>query len=449
MQRHILTEEFPRDFIWGVATASYQVEGAVDEDGRSPSIWDTFSHTPGAVAHGHTGDVACDQYHRYPEDAALMAELGIDAYRFSLAWPRILPDGTGRVNRKGVDYYKRLIEELHKYGIEPSVTLYHWDHPQVLEDAGGWPERRTADAFQEYAERCFELFPEVRRWTTLNEPFCSSILGHLTGEHAPGGQNRPAAYRAIHHLLLAHGRAVEAFRRKGNEGEIGLVLNTATPRPATRSEEDAEAADRAGDLMTRMFLDPVLGRGYPQRHLRAYPEVQMPIEANDMQTIAAPIDFLGINYYFEDAVQADPSRPEGFRSVPQYQERTEMGWPITPEGLYRHLHRIAAETGDLPLYISENGAAFADRLSHDGTACSDPQRIDYLRRHLAACSRAIRDGIPLKGYYLWSFIDNFEWAFGYNKRFGIVYCDYVNQRRVKKDSFYFFRDVITGMEPVQ
>jgi beta-glucosidase len=448
MRRHERTGQFPEDFIWGVSTASYQVEGAVSEDGRSPSIWDTFSHTPGAVAHGHTGDVACDQYHRYQEDAALMGELGIDAYRFSFAWPRILPNGTGRVNQKGVDYYKRLIEALKKHGIEPAVTLYHWDLPQVLEDEGGWPARRIADAFAEYAERCFELFPEVRRWTTLNEPFCSSILGYLTGEHAPGRRDRPAAYRAVHHLLLAHGKAIELFRRKGNEGEIGIVLNTATPRPATRRDEDLEAADRGADLMTRMFLHPVLGKGYPQRHLDAYPDVSMPIEAGDMDTIAAPIDFLGINYYFEDAVTADPAAPEGFRSVPQYQKQTEMGWPVTPEGFYRHLKWIAAETGELPLYISENGAAFPDRLSADGTACSDPERIDYLRSHLEACSRAVRDGVPLKGYYLWSFIDNFEWAFGFDRRFGIVYCDYVNQRRVMKDSFYFYRDVIAGMEPL-
>ncbi len=448
MKEHLRTEQFPEDFIWGTATASYQIEGAVREDGRSPSIWDTFSHSPGKTVHGHTGDIACDHYHRYSEDAALMAELGVDAYRFSLAWPRILPDGTGTINQKGVDFYRRLMEELRKHNIEPVVTLYHWDLPQSLEDAGGWPSRQTADAFLEYAERCFELFPEVRRWITLNEPFCSSILGYLTGEHAPGRQDRPAAYRALHHLLLAHGRAVESFRRSGNEGEIGISLNTSSPRPATRRGEDREAADRGADLMTRMFLDPVLGRGYPQRHLEAYPEVEMPIREGDMEHIAAPIDFLGINYYFEDAVTADASHPEGFRSVPQYQRRTEMGWPVTPEGFYRHLRWIAEETGDLPLYISENGAAFADRLTADGNGCHDPERIDYLRRYLFACSRAIRDGVPLKGYFLWSFIDNFEWAFGFDRRFGVVYCDYVNQRRVKKDSFYFYRDVIAGMEPV-
>jgi beta-glucosidase len=451
MKTHITSTQFPHDFTWGAATASYQVEGAVAEDGRTPSIWDTFSHTPGKTIHGHTGDVACDQYHRYREDAGLMHELGLDAYRFSLSWSRLFPHGGDTLNQKGYEYYSQLIEELRAKGIEPVVTLYHWDLPQELEDAGGWPVRDTVDKFVAYAERCFELFPQVTRWITFNEPFCSSILGYLVGVHAPGRNDRRAAYKAIHHLLLAHGKTVQAFRAGSVAGsvagsgsgsgsgraQIGITLNLYTPRPATRRSEDLAAADRAADQQTRMFLDPILGRPYPQRHLEAYPEVAMPIEAGDMETIAEAIDFLGLNYYWEDAVAADYQQPEGYRLVPQYQDRTTMDWPITPEGFYRHLHWVAAETGNLPLYITENGAA-----------CPDPQRIAYLRSHFDVCRRAIADGLPLKGYYLWSFIDNFEWAFGFEQRFGIVYCDYVNQRRVPKDSFYFYRDVISGMEPV-
>ncbi len=438
---------FPKGFLWGVATASYQVEGAVTEDGRGPSIWDTFSHTPRAVTHGHTGDVACDQYHRYPEDVALMRRLGLAAYRFSIAWPRVFPEGSGRRNEAGFDYYKRLIDELEAAGIMPVATVYHWDLPQPLEDAGGWPNRDTAYRYTDYAAECFRVLGDrVPMWITLNEPFCSSILGYLHGVHAPGRQDRPAAYRAVHHLNLAHGLGVQAYREAGLTGQVGITLNTISPRPATRREEDAEAADRAADGHTRMFLDPLLGNGYPARHLAAYPEVTMPVEEGDMEIIASPIDFLGINFYWEDVVSADPEEPEGFRIEPQYQETTAMGWPITPRGFYRHLLWVRERTGDLPLYVTENGAAMPDELSEDGEHCHDPRRIEYLRSHLEACRDAVKAGVPLRGYFLWSLIDNFEWAFGYTKRFGIIYCDYVNQRRVPKDSFYFYRDVIAGHE---
>jgi beta-glucosidase len=438
---------FPANFIWGTSTASYQVEGAVSEDGRSSSIWDTFSHTPGMVRHGHTGDVACDQYHRYREDVALMRELGASAYRFSLAWPRIQPGGSGRVNRAGIDYYKRLIESLREAGISPVATLYHWDLPQELQDGGGWNNRDTAERFADYAGLCFEeLGDVVDQWITLNEPFCTSILGHLYGVHAPGIQDRPTAYRAIHHLHIAHALAVQRFRRESYAAQIGISLNLSTPRPATSRSEDHEAADRAADLQTRMFLDPLLGKGYPQRHLDAYPEVRMPIEQGDMELIAEPIDFLGLNYYTEAAVTADAEHPEGFREVPQHHPQTEMEWYVVPRGLYRHLHWVHEHASSLPLYITENGCALPDELSQDGTACHDPGRIAYLRDHFEACMQAIEDGVPLRGYFLWSFIDNFEWAFGYSKRFGIVYCDYVNNRRVPKDSFFFYRDVIAGYE---
>ncbi|MFO8064993.1 MAG: GH1 family beta-glucosidase, partial [Spirochaetia bacterium] len=361
---------FPEDFLWGAATASYQVEGAVAEEGRGVSIWDTFSHTPGKVAHGHTGDVACDQFHRYREDVSLMRRLGLDAYRFSIAWPRVFPEGSGRRNKAGFDYYKRLLDALEEAGITPVATVYHWDLPQKLEDAGGWVNRDTAYRYAEYAAECYrELGDRVAKWITLNEPFCSSALGYLLGVHAPGRRDRPAAYRAAHHLNLAHGLGLQAYRNSGLTGEVGIALNMISPRPATRREEDVAAADRAADGQTRMFLDPILGRGYPQRHLDAYPEVELPVESGDLELISAPIDFLGINFYWEDVVRSDAEHPEGFAFEPQYQQTTEMGWPETPRGLYRHLLWVREYTGDLPLYITENGAAMPDELSADGERC--------------------------------------------------------------------------------
>ncbi len=439
---------FPSDFVWGTATASFQVEGAVNEDGRGTSIWDTFCRDPGRVAFGHTGDIATDQFHRYEEDADLMRELGVSSYRFSVAWPRIFPDGTGKQNPKGFDYYNRLVDALLERGIKPAVTLYHWDLPQILQDKGGWPNRATAEAFEGYAKAVFDaLGDRVKNWITLNEPWCSAFLGYHNGHHAPGVQDPQQAYDATHHLNLAHGLAVRAFRDGGYEGEIGITWNLSTPRPATASENDKLAADRAADQQTRMFLDPVFGRGYPERHLVAN-SVTVPVQQGDLDLISAKIDFVGMNYYSEQAVAYDENAPEQFKSVPTYQAQTEMGWDVVPNGLYRQLHSVAEATDGIPLYITENGCAQDDRLSADGTRVHDPKRIEYLKGHFAACARAIEDGVPLKGYYLWSLIDNFEWAFGYTKRFGIIFCDYTDQRRVPKDSFYFYREVIAGHEPV-
>ncbi len=468
---------FPDTFLWGVATASYQIEGAVSEGGRGESIWDRFSHSPGKVVEGHTGDLATDHFHRFPEDIALMRGLGIDAYRFSIAWPRIFAgggpgSGAGSANQAGLDFYHRLIDGLLSAGIEPVVTLYHWDLPQALEDAGGWPERDTAYRFADYAGVCFDAFGDrVHRWITLNEPWCSSILGYLDGVHAPGRQDRVAAYRAIHHLMLGHGLAVERFRSRlaraaaparagggpdSEEPTIGITLNLSTPRPATRRPEDILAADRAADRDSRMFLNPLLGAGYPERHLSVYPEVAMPVKEGDMEVISGPFDFLGLNYYTEPVVAFDPGAPEEFSPVPDYQPRTAMDWSIVPEGLHRQLRWVHRQAADLPLYVTENGAAFEDIVEEENPPGAgkplaprvrDPGRIDYLRGHLGACRRAIDEGIPLAGYFLWSFIDNFEWAFGYTKRFGIVYCDYQNElRRVPKDSYYFYREVVAGHE---
>ena len=454
--------QFPAGFLWGVATASYQVEGAAAVDGRGPSIWDAFCRRPGAVTHGHNGDVACDQYHRYPEDVELMRRLGVGAYRFSLAWPRIFPAGGGTPNPAGFDYYKRLLDELQGAGIAAAVTLYHWDLPLALQDAGGWANRDTALRFADYAEHCFRaLGDRVDTWFTLNEPYCSAILGYLEGVHAPGIRDRAAAYCAVHHLNLSHGLAVQAYRASTSAAAgvatpgaaapdssaargIGPVLNLLATRPASARTEDADAADRALDLQSRMFFDPIFGRGYPERHLAAYPQAPLPVEPGDLEIIAAPVDFLGLNYYWEEAVHADPESPEGFAFAAQWQPVTDMGWPVVPGGLLRQLRWVQQRCGTLPLYVTENGCAAADRLSAGGTRCADQRRIDYLRGHLAACSQALKEGIPLAGYFLWSLIDNFEWSFGYTKRFGIVYCDYTDLRRVPKDSYYFYRDVIAG-----
>jgi beta-glucosidase len=439
-------KKFPAGFLWGTATASYQVEGAHKADGRGLSIWDTFSRTPGKVMHGHTGDFAADQYHRYGEDAALMKKLGVESYRFSLAWPRIFPKGGGEQNPKGFDYYNRLIDALLKNGIKPAVTLYHWDLPQELQDRGGWSDRDTVYRYSDYAEACFKaLSDKVDFWITLNEPFCTSILGYEAGVHAPGIKDRDRAYRGIHHLNLAHGLAVEQFRSGGYHGRIGTTLNMETPRPAGSSPEDAEAADRAADKPTRMFLDPLIGKGYPQRHLDAL-GIKLPVEDGDMEIIAQPIDFLGVNYYFEYAAEYDPESPEKFRKLSTYHKKTAMDWPIVPDGLYRQLLWLKDHCPGLDLYVTENGCAFHDVPDIDLQKVSDPERISYLKDHFTACLAAIDEGVPLKGYFLWSFIDNFEWAYGYTRRFGIVYCDYTDYRRIPKDSYYYYREVIAGNE---
>ena len=441
---------FPSNFLFGTASSSYQVEGATKEDGRGASIWDSFCLIPGKVLHGHTGDIANDQYHRYEEDVELMRGLGVGAYRFSLAWPRIFPNGYGEKNPLGFDYYHRLIDELLSQGIEPVVTLYHWDLPQRLEDEGGWPSRETAQRFADYAELCFrELGDKVKMWITLNEPFCTSILGYYTGIHAPGRRDMKDAFRAIHHLNLAHGLALESFRDSGQEGIVGTSLNLNTPRPATRSAEDLLSADRAADRDSRMFLDPLFGMGYPKRLLEAYPEIELPILDGDLDLISGKIDFLGLNYYHEQATTYDSRHPEGYRYVQTWHPTTDMGWDIVPSGLYRQLEWVHTRYPSIDLYITENGCAFPDRLTEDGKRCHDFERIDYLRKHFRVCSQAIERGIRLKGYFLWSIIDNFEWSLGYTKRIGIVYCDYSDQRRIPKDSYYYYREVVAGHEELE
>lgn len=448
---------FPADFLWGAATAAYQVEGAVREDGRGESIWDRFAHTPGKVAGGDTGDVACDHYHRWAEDVDLMADLGLQAYRFSIAWPRLFPEGAGRPNSRGFDFYKRLVERLRARSIKPVATLYHWDLPQALQEAGGWVNRDTAYRFQEYAAAALrELGDGVDDWTTINEPWCAAFLGHALGQHAPGLTDWPAAVRASHHLLLAHGLAVQAFRDlMRRDQRVGITLNMTVAEPAGDSEADRAAARRYDGFFNRWFADPLFLGRYPEDMLAWYGAAgALPgtaagagapdwLHPGDMALISAPIDFFGLNYYTRAICQDDPHSPFfGLRTLPPRGPVTDQGWEIVPGCLRDLLVRIQRDwTRGLPVYIHENGAAMRDVLTEDGRV-HDTDRIAFLRDHLEAAGQAIADGVNLRGYFVWSLLDNFEWAWGYAKRFGIVYVDYATQRRIPKDSAFWYREVI-------
>lgn len=436
--------KFPKDFLWGAATASYQVEGATHEDGRGESIWDSFCRTPGKVYNNNNGDVACDQYHRYEEDVEIMHRIGIQAYRFSIAWPRIQPTGSGKKNQKGIDYYLRLSEALIKRGIQPVATLYHWDLPQPLQDGGGWAARDTAYRYQDYAQICFSALSDViPMWITLNEPLCSALFGYLLGNHAPGHTDLAEMARAVHHLNLGHGLAVEAYRAIGS-GQIGTALNLGLLRPATNRPADRAAADLATDE-SRLYLWPLFGKGYPSRRARRLAEqnAPLPIQNGDLQQIAQPIDFLGFNYYCQLVTAAPADQRNPFNAQPQWEEKSDMGWAISPIGLSRHLHWIKEEIGDIPIYITENGCAVDDHVTYQKEII-DTQRIKYLHAHLSTCADALAAGINLKGYFVWSLLDNFEWGFGYTKRFGIVYVDYRTLKRIPKNSYYFYRDCIAG-----
>jgi beta-glucosidase len=444
---------FPDGFAWGTATASYQIEGAVEEDGRSPSIWDTFSHTPGKVEGGDTGDVADDHYHRYQEDVDLMGDLGVGWYRFSIAWPRIQPDGRGAINQAGVDFYARLVEALLAKGITPWVTLYHWDLPQVLQDAGGWPARDTAERFAEYAVAVHDrLHDRVKHWTTLNEPWVSAFIGHAIGRHAPGLQDPEAALRAAHHLMLGHGLAIEAMRgAAGSDEQFGVTFNVSPSAPASDDPADVDAARRADGLTNRIFFDPLLRGGYPADVLEDVREVTdgSHIQPGDEDRIHVPLDFVGINYYYRTVVRAS-DRPRDTLStwvgngdiepVSRGLKQTEMGWEIDPDGLYDILTRMGRDYPGVPLYVTENGAAFADVKGPDGQV-HDPDRVAYLDQHFRAAHRAIGDGVDLRGYFVWSLLDNFEWSFGFSKRFGLIHVDYETLERTPKDSARWYAEV--------
>jgi beta-glucosidase len=434
----------PADFVWGAATASYQIEGAVHEDGRGESIWDRFCATPGKVRNGESGAVACDFYHRYPNDIALMRKLGIDSFRFSIAWPRILPEGRGRVNGAGLDFYDRLVDRLLESGIQPCVTLYHWDLPQALEDRGGWPAREIVSAFAEYAEIVARrLGDRVRHWITHNEPWVVAWLGYGWGLHAPGRASETEALAAAHHVLLSHGRAVEVLRREAPRAEVGITLNLMHDYPASDAEEDVAATRHIDGVRNRWFLDPLYRAEYPADILEHFAASLPRIEDGDMAAIAAPIDVLGINTYSRGVIGAgaDGGRPI-FVRVPD-SEYTDMDWEVYPDGLQDLLGRLRDDYAPARIAITENGAAFSDLRGHDGRV-RDPERQRYLERHIEAVARAVEDGVPVSGYYVWSLLDNFEWAHGYAKRFGIVYVDYPTLERVPKGSFEWYRDFIAG-----
>ncbi|MEU0255569.1 GH1 family beta-glucosidase [Streptomyces sp. NPDC006184] len=443
MSERIDLAALPHDFLWGTATAAYQIEGAVAEDGRSPSIWDTFSHTPGKIAGGDNGDTACDHYHRWREDIGLMGRLGVNAYRMSVAWPRVIPGGTGEVNAKGLAFYDRLVDALLEADITPSVTLYHWDLPQALQDRGGWPERDTALAFAEYASAvAARLGDRVTLWATLNEPSCSAWIGHLEGTMAPGWTDLTAAVRASCHLLLGHGLATQAIRAAAPGAQVGIVNNLSTVHPATGRPEDREAARRHDGHVNRWWLDPVHGRGLPADMVETY-GVELPLREGDLETIAAPLDWLGLNYYFPAYVADDPDGPAPHaRSVRRPDvPRTGMDWEIDASGIETLLLRLTEEYGARKIYVTENGSAYPDVVRPDGTV-DDVERQEYLERHLAACASAARKGAPLAGYFAWSLLDNFEWAYGYAKRFGLVHVDYRTQVRTIKGSGHRYADIV-------
>lgn len=442
-------DRFPDDFVWGAATAAYQIEGAVHEDGRGTSIWDTFSHTPGKIHNGDTGDVACDHYHRWSDDVQLMQNLGLQAYRFSIAWPRVLPQGRGQSNERGLDFYDALVDRLLEANITPFVTLYHWDLPQALQDRGGWANRDTVDAFVEYADLVAgRLGDRVQYWITHNEPWVASILGNYWGLHAPGERDLRTALQVAHHLLLSHGRAVPVLRSARAGAQVGITLNLSPVYPETSSPDDQAAAARADAFHNRWFLDPLYGRGYPQDLAAIAADTMPEMQGNDLDQIATPTDFLGINYYFPQTVHAVSTgeNPLGRANRTPEQERaagreiTEMGWPVVPDGLFDLLTRVHHDYAPRAIYITENGAAIDDQVQNGQV--DDPRRIAYLHDHFLAARRAMGEGVPLRGYFVWSLLDNFEWAHGYAKRFGIVYVDYETQDRILKTSATWYKGVI-------
>ncbi|MCC6613290.1 MAG: beta-glucosidase [Anaerolineae bacterium] len=428
---------FPADFLWGVSTASYQIEGAVDEDGRGETIWDRFSHTPGKVKNGDTGDVACDHYHRWPEDIELLKSLNLNAYRFSVAWARILPTGRGPVNQAGIDFYSRLVDGLLEAGITPCLTLYHWDLPQPLQDEGGWMRRGIIDDFVAYTDVVARaLGDRVKFFITENEPWVFTWLGYVLGEHAPGytSESVQPALVTTHHALLAHGAAVKALRAVVPDAQVGITLNLYHTDPATNRPADLEAATRHDGHLNRWYLDPLFRGHYPSDMVELVPAEMPDIQPGDMELIAQPIDFLGINYYSRHVVADAPDGHRGgIKVVPQKGEHSAMGWEVYPDGLYAILKRVHADYAPRAIYVTENGAPYDDVVTDDGQV-HDPERQSYLQRHFQAAARAIADGVPLKGYFVWSLIDNFEWAFGYSLRFGVTYVDFETQQRIIKDS---------------
>jgi beta-glucosidase len=443
---------FPEGFLWGAGTYAYQVEGAAFEDGKGESIWDRFCAQPGTILHGDTGLVACDHYHRYLEDIQLMKELGLDTYVFSVAWPRVIPQGRGEVNARGLDFYERLVDGLLEAGIEPFVTLYHWDLPQALEDQlGGWLNRDTAYAFAEYTDVVTKrLGDRVRRWLTLNEPAVTAFDAYESGAHAPGHRNQSEAWHSTHNFLLGHGLAVPIIRSNGTaETQVGITLNFTSIHPATDSEADKDAARFLDGKYHRWFLDPIFRGEYPSDVAERLGEYLPDIQSGDLEIISAPLDYLGANYYTRSVVGASP---DGSRAIGNFayfhqeqSEYTTMNWEIYPQGLYEHLTRLHRDYHIPAIYTIENGAAFNDTVSPDGQV-HDPRRTNFLREHFLQLHRAISEGVPLRGHHVWALLDNFEWSLGYSQRFGITHINYETQQRTIKDSGYWYKNVIATNE---
>lgn len=447
-----MAASFPDGFLWGASTAAYQVEGATSADGRGPSIWDVFADTPGAVYHGDTGDIACDHYRRLETDLDLIAELGLTAYRFSVAWPRVQPDGR-TLNPRGLDFYDRLVDGLLARDVTPVLTLYHWDLPQVLQDIGGWATRSTADRFADYAaEVARRLGDRVERWITINEPWVAAFVGHLEGRHAPGTCDEATAVTAVHHMLLAHGLAMERVRDAAPRAKVGITLNLSDVLPATDTPADIAAATRVDLFENRLLLSPLLRGTYPEDAPEFWSDVTDFdfVRDGDLDTISRPMDFLGVNFYEQHRVVADPDHVRGesnvvrgARKLPSTPPTSAGNVAIRPDALYAVLTRLHRDWTGLPLWITENGIALHDYVGPDGR-CHDPERIAYFATHFEAAARAIADGVPLQAYLVWSLLDNFEWADGYRLRFGLVYVDYASQARLPKSSAHWLRTVIAA-----
>ena len=427
-----------RRFLWGAATSAYQIEGAAGEDGRGPSIWDTFCRIPGAIADGSSGDIACDHYHRSESDLDLIAELGLEAYRFSIAWPRVQPAGAGAINPRGLDFYERLVDGLLQRGVQPFVTIYHWDLPQALQDRGGWGARDTALRFADYAALVGRrLGDRVASIATHNEPWIVAELGHRTGVHAPGLRERRLAMQVMHHLLLGHGLAVQALRAVDARLPLGIVLNAAPVHPASGHAADVAQARLEDGLLVRWSLDALMHGRYPADVLEHLGDDAPAVRGGELDSVREPIDFLGINYYSRQLASADARRPG-----PTSRVVTDMGWEVFPQGLTELLLRLHRDYRLPPIYITECGAACRDQL--DDGRVHDEARIDFIRQHIAAVERAVDAGVDVRGFFVWSLLDNFEWANGYRKRFGIVHVDYPTQRRVPKDSALWYREFIAS-----